>query len=422
MSSTPRRVAKSTVILLLLAAAGLIAAGYVLLHERLPNPFQSTYPVTVELTAADGVVPGLGQPVEVAGVNVGSITRARVDGGDALITLDINASQLPHVYTNATATLSPITPLDDMELLLDPGGPPAAAAPSGTTIPAARATSPVPLSDLLSALDVDTRSWLSTVISSLGQGTNGQARNLRKLLVMLAPAAQQLHTIAATVAARDRALARLVHNIALVTHAATQDRQLASVVVAGDQTLRTIADENTPLNRSLALLPQALSDTQSTLTNAANFSRVLTPTLNALTPAIDRLPATFSALEPFARHVTSTLGHDVTPFVRAAQPVAAALGPATRSLTQLTPNLTSTAEVLQYATNELAYNAGGQQQGMLFWLDWFAHNALSTFGSEADAHGALGRALILASCSQLSPDALGPLFKLIIGVANVCPN
>jgi hypothetical protein len=44
----------NVIALVVIFALGAFAAGYVLLHERLPVPFANTYDVSAALTAADG--------------------------------------------------------------------------------------------------------------------------------------------------------------------------------------------------------------------------------------------------------------------------------------------------------------------------------------------------------------------------------
>jgi len=422
MTSRALQNTRYVLVLAILAAAGVLAAGYVLLHERLAPPLSSSYDVRVELTAANGVVPGLGQPVEVAGVGVGSITGAHVGDGTALVTMQIERSQLAHVYANASATLAPITPLDDMQLLLNPGGPPAKPLSENATIPIGSTTAPVPLSDLTASLDSDTRDWLGSLLTSLGQGTGGQAADLRRGLLALAPTAEQLHSITSELAARRTSMARLVHNLAIVTRAASQDRQLSSVVVAGDETLKAVATQDVPLSRALELLPGTLADARSTLSGAAAFSNVLAPAVTRLLPAVKRLPGTLRTLQPFAGLLATTLRDDVRPLIDRAEPTIRALGPATNGLVGVVPHLTSDLQVLQYATNELAYDPGGDDPGFLYWLDWWSSNGLSVFSS-ADAHGMLGRASVYVSCQQLDTlGALEPLFTLAMGVGGVCPS
>jgi hypothetical protein len=141
-----------------------------------------------------------------------------------------------------------------------------------------------------------------------------------------------------------------------------------------------------------------------------------------LLPAIDRLPHTLITLRPFAQTLTNTLATDIRPLIRHAEPVVAQLAPAAAGLRDLVPNLTSTFQTLQYATNELAYNPGGNDPGYLYWLDWWSANGLSVFSS-ADAHGMLGRAAVFANCQQLdATGALEPLLGLTLGVGGLCPS
>lgn len=408
------------VALLVLFAAGLVAAAYVLAHERFPNPFANTYPIHAQLQAADGIVPGLGQPVNVAGVAVGEVTGARLDDGLALITMSINRNQVPHVYADANAALDPITPLGDVEINLSPGGPPAAKLPNGGTVPLAQTSSPVQLEDLLSNLNTSTRTWLGSLLASLGQGTAGQADNIRASLGTLGPTVSQVHTLTAALATRRHALAQLVHNIALVTKAASEDHQLSKVVVAGDQTLRALASQDVALRQSVSRLPGAVAEINSTLIDLRPFAEQLAPTLASLTPAVKRLPTTLEKLTPFAADATNALQGQVRPLVQRATPLLSALAPAINHLSQATPDLTDAGLALHYFVNELAYNPQHKNQGYLYWLDWFFHN-WNSLASSGDANGPVARADVVVNCSSLANMVqLGTLLEAAIGAGGVC--
>ncbi|WP_249011217.1 MlaD family protein [Conexibacter sp. DBS9H8] len=408
-------------VLLVLIATGIVSAVYVLVHERLPLPFRDTYQLNVELSAADGVAPGLGQPVDVAGVGVGTITAARIVNGNALVTLTIDRNQLPRVYADANATLAPITPLGDMEVLLDPGHPPSRPLPGGATIGIGQTSSPIPLSDLLSQLDTDTRSFLTTLIASLGEGTQGRGLDLRRALLALGPTADQAREITVALQHRDASIARLVHNIALVTRAASQDQQLASLVTAGNQTLDALSSQDAPLRLALTKLPGTLQTIGSTLVRTKELADQSAPTLTSLTPAFARLPATLSALQPFSEQASAALARQIRPLVREAQPLLGNLGPAARELSGLSPNLATVMQVANYALNETAYHPPGNDEGFLFWLDWWFHNYDSF--SEQDANGGAARAMVMVNCEQLTGLAgLGEILKLALGVYDLCPG
>jgi phospholipid/cholesterol/gamma-HCH transport system substrate-binding protein len=403
-----------------LAVTGLAAAAYVLYHERAPVPFRDTYRIKVDMTAADGVAPGLGQPVNVAGVKVGSITDAALVQGNARITLEIDRGQVPKVYRDATATLVPITPLKDMRIDLDPGNPPAPALRDGDVLGIERSSVPVPLTDLLSALDLDTRTFLQSLMTSFDEGTAGRGEDLRRALVTLGPTTAQVGQISRELAGRRREIARLVHNLAGVTRAASQDRRLGDVIVAGNATLQALAAQDQPLRRSIAKLPGTLETTRSTLIDAARFADKLGPTTRALLPAVRRLPATLTALRPFADMGTTVIGKRLRPFVREARPLVGDLGPALTTLDAVMPELTTTLQVVTSFVNTVAYNAPGTDEGFLFWISWFAHNWDSLFAS-GDAHGGIGRAMVMVNCEQFTSLVnLGPIFQTLVGASNLC--
>lgn len=406
----------------LLAAVGVVTAGYVLIQQRFPNPFRDTYEVKVLLRAADGVAPGFGQPVTVSGVKVGTITADELQGDKALVTLEISRKELPRVYEDAQVRLQPITPLKDMEMALDPGSPSARPLPEGGTISASRSSSPVPLSDLLSTLDVDTREFLTALITGLGSGTRERAPDLRKLFAALGPTTSQVRAVATTLDARRTELARLVHNVSAVTKAASSDGRMSDVVAAGNTTLEAIRGQDADLRRSLRTFPVALATTRRALRTAAELSEELGPTSRALIPPLERLPSTLqNSMRPIAGQIDATLEDEFRPFVRRAVPLARELNPAVASLKALTPDISRVLQVANYVLNEFAYNPPGKDdEGMLYWFSWFAHN-WNSVTSSADAHGSVNRVNIFVGCQQMTQLAnLSPLYDLLLGGANRC--
>lgn len=427
-----RHIRRNYAVIAVLTVLGLLCAGYVLVHQGggLPNPWSNVYRVKVELKAANGVVAGIGQPVNVAGVDVGSVVGADLnERGNAVVTLEIERDQLPHVYEDAHALLDPITPLSDMRIELDPGAPPARALSDGATLPVARTAVPVDLADILQALDGDTRAFLASLIDSLGEGTEGQGANLRRALVNLGPTAGQVRSISTALAARRRPLARLVHNLAEVSHAATRDGELGAVVQAGDRTLSAVAAQQAPLRQAIARLPETLRTTRTTLTDASRFADHLRPTVAALLPQVRRLPSTLSTLRPFVSGAASAIERDVRPFVHKAKPVVGELGAATPKLTALAPHVTSSFKTLAYLVNLMAYNSdaivgGSPDEGGLFWLSWLVHNYNSMF-SIADAHGTFGRATIAVSCKSetgILDNEISAVINATVGLSSLCPS
>jgi phospholipid/cholesterol/gamma-HCH transport system substrate-binding protein len=405
-----------------LGTAGCAGFIFVLIHQRFTLPLVGrVYTINAQFSAANGVVRGIGQPVDVVGVPVGQVTGVKLEDGAALVTMQLQSDQVAHVYADATAALAPVTPLGDMRIDLNPGTPPARALPAGSTIGLAQTSAPVRLSELLSRLDADTRDYLSALLASVAQGTDRRGPDMRRMLLALGPTTQQVSEITRSLAQRRAALAQFVHNLAAVTRAASQDGQLASVVSAGDQTLHALAQQDQPLRQAIAKLPATLALTQSTLANLTPFADKLGPTLTSLLPAVRRLPATLGVLGPFAGTGARVLQREVRPLVGAAQPLVREAAPAVADLDAATPSLTGAGQTLNYLFNELAYNPnnevnGSRDEGFLFWLDWFAHN-LDSATSTGDANGAIFRGMPLANCGALAGVAS---LKATLALANLC--
>ena len=401
-----------------LGTLGLASSAYLLIKQRAPNPFRDTYTIKAMFTEADGVIAGIGQPVNVAGVKVGQVTGARLADGKALVTMELRREQLPHVYADASAILDPITPLKDMQIALSPGRPPARALTDGATIAVDHTQTPVPLADLLSNLDADTRTFLSSLISSLDQGTRGRADDLRRALATFGPTAAQVGRISHAVARRRVQLSRLVHNVAVVTNAASRDGQLArSWLPATGRLARSRARER-PFRDALAQLPGTLRVTESTLSRLGPFADELRPTLHALLPGVRRLPATLRQVRPFTALAERTLRRDVRPHVRGARPLVRQTSPTVANLVATAQHLTSATRSFLYFLNELAYNPPGDDEGFLFWLPWAAHNVSSAF-DPADAHGNIIRATRIVDCDGLQDNEQ---LQKILGVAGLCPH
>ncbi|WP_372789390.1 MlaD family protein [Paraconexibacter sp.] len=418
MSPNRRIQLRFLVIISILGITGLAATAYLLVQQRAPNPFQDVYEVKAQFTSADAIVGGLGQPVNVVGVKVGQVKKAELVDGRAVVTMEIERDKVPAVRRDATAALEPVTPLKDMQINLDPGRAPAPALAEGEMLGIGQTSPVVPLSDLLSVLDEDTRTFFGSMVASLDQGVSGRGPDLRKALRALGPTTRQAGQIAEAMAARRRELSRLVTNLARVTQAASRDRRLASLVASGNATLEAVAAQDDALRAGLRELPPTLAVTETTLAHLEPFAKELQPTLASVLPSVRKLPATLGTFGPFAEHARRSLREDVRPLVRDLNPLADEVAPVVRSLSGQTPHLTRSFQTLTYFVNELAYNPGGRNQGYLFWLSWALHNFNSVI-SLSDAHGGIGRAQVMANCyGTQEMEGLGDIFDLF----KVCPK
>ena len=406
----------------LIVLIALACSAYILNKQRLEFPFEERYTVELEFEAVHAVVPGLGSPITVAGVSVGQIDQARLEDGRGVLRASIDPGELPEVYADATAALVPNTPLKDMQIRLHPGRRSAGPLGEGGRITLDATTTQVDADELLRALDADTRLWVRTLIAELDRGTDGRARDLRSVLRALGPTAAQTRRVSDLLAARRREIARLVHNLRVVTEAADDEEGLRQVVDAGHATLEALATNAEPLQRSLELLPPTLRSARGTLDRVQPLARSLTRTLTELDPTLDALPRTLRETPDALRGLVPMPVGALSEFVDGVAPLARDVAPAAESLRTAAPLLERSFGVLGRTVNALAFQDGPDAESYLFYLAWFAHNANSTLSSQ-DAHGAVFRGYALFSCGSQEADAqLTDLVQALFGAAGTCPG
>jgi phospholipid/cholesterol/gamma-HCH transport system substrate-binding protein len=413
-----RRYGRYFAIMAALWVIGIAAGAYILANQRFPNPFATFMNVSGRFQTSAGVVPGLGEPVNIAGVNVGQITDTTLKDGIAVISMKLDPGKLPepHVlYGNASAVLFPNTPLKDMEIDINPGTPNHARLPENGTIPVSQTGVPTDSDELLDSLDGDTRTWFTSLVTDLNQGTAGRGQDIKQLLQNLGPTSSQLRQIGDLLAARRQALAQIVHNLGVLSQATAQkDAQLATVVRAGDQTVSALANQDVALRAAITRLPGTLQTTRTTLADVTPFANALGPTATALIPTARRLPSTLRDTQTLFKGAALLPLDKIPAFVNAVIPLAKQLPPVTANLNKEIPPLTSSFKVLGAVTNEIAFTPGNGNPGFLYWLAWFAHNT-DSFLSTADANGGGWRGLLTLSCGDVSSGILGSLLTTVLG-------
>jgi phospholipid/cholesterol/gamma-HCH transport system substrate-binding protein len=412
-----KRYGRSFLVVLGLMVVGIAAASYILIQQRLPNPFAHFYKVSAAFPTAAAVVPGLGEPVDVAGVHVGEILGVQVRAGQGVVQMEIDPSKgVKHLYKNASAALIPTTPLDDMYIDINPGTRSAGVLPSGSTISVSQTTSPTDSDELLDELDNDTRDWFTSLITALNTGTSGRGQDIKALLETLGPTARQTRTIADLLAARRTKLADLVHNVGQLSKGINvDDKQLGTLVDTSDKTVSALASQDKQLSASLRDLPANLSQTRQTLKNLTGFANELTPTATALVPVAQHLPTTLKDAKTLARAAALLPVNKVKEFEAAfGDPLSSDVTKLQTGLNEDTPNLNTSFKGIEYITNELAYNPGNGNPGFLYWLAWFAHN-VDSFVGNSDANGPDWRLLTQSTCSSLT-DVSGTTQALLGGL------
>jgi phospholipid/cholesterol/gamma-HCH transport system substrate-binding protein len=419
-------------IVVLVLIAGFVGL-YVLAHQRtrlpgwVPIAGKEVFTLKGEFSTGQALTPGQGQTVDIAGVQVGEITKVELDDGRALVTLELDPKYSKRVHPNATMLLRPKTGLKDMIVELDPGT--AAGGPAvrdGYTVPVAQTLPDVNLDEILAVLDGDTRTYLQMLLNGAATGLEGNGATLAQVFRRFEPTARDAAKFTELLQERRQNIRRAVHNFGVFTNAlAAKDQQLASFVDNSNQVFRHFAAQDTNLERTIAALPAALRDTNRALAQTKAFADQAGPALSALRPGARALGPSLVATRPFLRETTPIIRDQIRPFTRVATPVLKELRPAASAFADATPDLMTTFDVLNAFLNGLAYNPPGAREGYLFYLAWLNHISTSIFSAQ-DAEGPIRRGLLVVSCDNVAslnvvkrtPSPTYAAVRLLAGLVN----
>jgi phospholipid/cholesterol/gamma-HCH transport system substrate-binding protein len=426
-----------------LGVIGLGTAYYILSQQDFRFPLVQDKPFTLEAEFSDaqGVMPGQGQTIRVAGMRIGAIGKVELEDGKAIVTMEIDKEFDDIVHTDATALLRPRTGLKDMFVEVDPGSRSAPVMKKGDRITVENTAPDVDSDEVLSALDSDTRAYLQLLINGVGKGLKGRGKDLQEVLARLGPLHRDIARVNGAFASRRRELARLIHNYgSSVTELAKRDRELSTLVEAQSQALERWASEDQNVSAAVALLPSTLNQLSSALVKVNELGQAIPPGFNALRPVVRQLHQTNLQVRPFAREAMPIMRDQVRPFVRAARPFIRNVRPAAKNLADASPDVREAFRGINRFFNMGAYNPNGREpvpddfaaaqrrdEGLFFWLGWVAHNTNSLF-STGDVSGPFRRITATASCStyqglvNLEP-AAGAILNLnqLLADNGLCP-
>lgn len=418
--------------ILVLGAVAVGCAAYILDQQRFRMPFidEGPFVLEAELGNGQGVMPGQGQTIRVAGMRVGDLGEVELEDGYAVVKLELDPEYDDLVRADATALLRPRTGLKDMFLELDPGTKAAPAMKEGDSIPVVNTSPDVNADEILSALDDDTRDYLRLLLTGAGGGLERRGGDLREVFRRLGPLHRHLAELNGKLKTRRTQLARLVHNSgATFEELAKKDKELSRLVVASEKTFGALAAEDSNISLAVSRLPSTLKQAEDTLLKVDELGQVAGPAFEALRPVARQLKPTNDAIRPFALEATPILRDKVRPFVRSARPYIRNLQPAAQNLHKASPDLRASFFELNRLFNMLSFNPGGHEElgddhnanrrrdeGYLFWLAWVAQNTTSIM-STGDAQGNFRRFTVSASCSTIRGLVEAePAAELLLGV------
>ena len=412
-----RKHLRDFIAIMVLVVVAVIATYIIVQQQRLRIPILESKPfeLNAEFSSAQAVVPGQGQTINVAGVEVGQVEDVHLENGRAVVTFGIDRQFLP-IYRNATILLRPRTGLQDMFFELDPGTKSAGDISDGGTVPVQNTAPDVNVDEILSALDSDTQAYLRLRLVGAGEGLKGQGQNLGQLLGSLGPLNRDLDRLNSMVSQRRHQLADLVHNLGVLTKDIGKHRgDVVSFIQANNDALSAIGAQDPDVQRAVSLLPSTLQTGTTTFGKVNDLAKVLGPAFNSLRPFARHLDELNASVRDLANSATPVIQHQIRPFVRSARPDLPPLNEAAKRYAKASPKLTTLGKQVNKLGNMAAYNPHGAQgcpggtcnpqqprrdEGYLYWLAWLAHNGNSVFANQ-DANGLYRRIYFTASCRNV---------------------
>ena len=402
-----RRQLANIVVLLALIVVGLASGIYIIGNQNASFPSwvpvlgDDPYVVHAELQTAQGVIPGQGQLVEVAGVIVGRVRGVHLRSGRAVLDIDLERGQAK-VFRDASILLRPRTLLKDMILQLTPGTPAAGRLRAGDTVPVASTLPDVNLDELLASLDTDTRDALVALVQGAGEGLRGQGDKLGSLFRRFNPTMRDLRAINDELLARRKAIRRVVTNFARISTALGRHKgDLTRFVASSNQVFGALAAEQSGVKASLRALPPALAQIEVTSKALTPVARNLGGASRRLLPGARALGGGGRALDDMFRATRPVLADQVRPLARTIAPPLRDLRRAVGGMPATSRAAAGGTSALNAIFNDLAHDPPGERNASyLFWAAWSAHQVNSVLGSQ-DALGPFAHTMTVMTCSSL---------------------
>lgn len=377
--------------------AGIVGAALILASLAKGGPFEDRTNVKVEFAAVNGLNPNAQPKVTIAGVEVGYVDGAEnTDRGTALVSLNLEEGR--QVFQNARVILRPKNPLNDMQIEVNPGGPPAAPVPEDGFIPASQTERPIQADEVLQHLDERTQNAVTTLLTEADaalvrapQELPGGLAGTRDTLVRLRPVVDALQS-------RRGNIRELVTALAQISQAVGRnDQRVARLADTTQQSLGVLARNDGALRDSLNQIPGLSDDLKNALSSTQRLTQQLDPTLNNLNKASDELPGALDEFHGTTKKLDKVVGA-AQPFIKEAKPVVADLRPFVNDLDKSLKHLEPVTGRLPKDTAIIT--------SYLTELRAFVYNTRSVFGA-GDAQGSIirGHAVVPSGFFGLPQDS-----------------
>jgi phospholipid/cholesterol/gamma-HCH transport system substrate-binding protein len=368
------------------------------------NPFSHPFEVHAIFDQANRVARR--SPVRIAGVNVGKVTDIESLGsGTAKVTIEIEDEGLP-IHRDAELKVRSRIFLEGNYFVdLKPGTPGKPVVESGDTIPANQTAAPVQFSQLLTALQSDTRADLQRFLKEYSSALKGSgARGFNQAIKHWEAAYKNTSQV------NDATLGTAQHDL---TRVLTGQAKVFGALSSNEQALKDLV---TGLNRTMAAFAIQEDNLRASVPELRDVFTVGRPALASLNSALPSIRAFARDALPGARSTDVTLDAQL-PFIRQARALVSPdeAGGLVEDLRVTVPSLVSLNKGSRRTLQQSRALASCQNNVLLPWstspipdpdFDW--HTGEPWFEEQP-------RALVgLAGESRIA-DANSPLFRVLGG-------
>lgn len=393
-----------TIAIIVLALAGIAMTLGIFTQQKasLPSwvPFvgEEFEHISAEFATAQAVTPGQGQAVDIAGIQIGKVASVNLEGGHAVVGMEIEPKYMKLIHPNATLLLRPKTNLNDMVVEISPGTGDKHIE-DGKRFTLGQTEPNTNLDAFLATLDADTRQYIQLLVAGGAQGIGGRGVQFGNALRRFEPFVHYTAKLSKAVAQRRVALARVIHDFGLLTtELGRHDAEIKRFVTASDASLGNFANQQESIQAALREFPAALRAGRAGLASSNRFSRAAFPALTGLIPQAQALTPAFKATERLFAQTTAPIRDQIRPFTREIRPVLTHGAEASGPFNKTVRNFGNSLGGLNSFFNELAYKPKGSRPSFLFYLPWVNHDFNSAFSLQ-DAGGPVLRSLVEISCT-----------------------
>ncbi|HEU4706317.1 MAG TPA: MlaD family protein [Solirubrobacterales bacterium] len=395
---------KDTIAIVVLTIAGIVMMLGIFVNQKaslpswLPLVGEEFEHISAQFSTAQAVTPGQGQAVDIAGIQIGKVTSVDLEGGHAVVGMDIEPKYMKLLHPDASFLLRPKTNLNDMIVEVEPGHE-RGKVEDGAEFTLAQTEPNTNLDAFLATLDADTRQYLQLLLAGGAQGIGGRGTQVSNAFRRFEPFVHYTAKLNEAVAARRVALARVIHDFGLLTtELGRHDAAIKRFVTASKNSLGNFANQQESLQAAFEEFPATLTAARAGLASSNRFSQAAYPSLIKLIPQAQALTPAFKSTEKLFRETTAPIRDQIRPFTREIRPVLTHGAEAAKPFEETVRNFGSSLGGFNSFLNELSYKPKGSRQSFLFYLPWLNHDFNAAFNLQ-DAGGPILRSLVGISCT-----------------------